>query len=632
MNKKDIVVPTDVMFLSDWDGFDLILPQGKVILNKNICGCGCTEYYLRNDLPIVLVSPRKELINCKMNSQRPRPLFYFDRSKTRVSADKTIIAMKEYLRNPYSTNGFVPKILVTYDSLKMVLDTLSNENCIDRFTIIVDEFTCIFTDVKLKGFIEMNLIHKLNNMPNHTVYISATPISDTYLDELDEFKFIPYVTLIWDKSRYENVNISRRKMINTRTAIGKIIAEYRQNGYFKTKLIDGKQLDSTEAVFFLNSVNDITAVIKNCNLTPEETLVICADDAKNKTALNKVGFSIGHVPGKNEYKTKNKTFTFVTKASFEGTDFYSDNSSTYIFADSNRDNLCLDISIDLPQIIGRCRTVCNPFRLEVSYFYKTSDIENIDVDAAMTKINCRMDATMRIINSVKNITDKDVLEKFSTAQVVDKYSKDYVDMLETPDGKACVVCNKLAYLADMRAIEIKSMQYKTTYSVLTYLMNNGYKAFDYYGSQGDQVSEFYNEFMADGNFSRKMKLYVETVELFPEIKKNIEGIAEIPLKFKRYYNIVGAEKIKALCYREADLEKELNYIQSEAHIKEELVNRVEYGKAYTNLEIKGFFLDIYSNLRLDKKAKAVDITKYIPSVYPTKIYVDGKRQWGYRIQ
>lgn len=631
MKKKEIIVPADVIYLSDWKDFELSLPKGKVILNKNICGCGCTEHYLRNDMPVILVSPRKELINCKLNSRRPRPLFYFDRSHSREPVNKTINKLHVYLSN--TDNGFKPKILVTYDSLGIVLDALSNMGYLQYFTIIVDEFTCIFTDVKLKGFLELNMIHRLNCLPNDTVFISATPISEQYLDELNEFNYMPYVTLLWDEARYENVSIVRKKMQNTRSEIAKIIDSFRYNGYFKTKLIGGKQINSTEAVFFLNSVNDIVAVINKCSLKPDDTLVICADDSKNQTALNKVGFAIGHVPNVNEYRSKNKTFTFVTKCSFEGTDFYSDCSSTYIFADSNRDNLCLDISIDLPQIIGRCRTAANPFRLEVSYFYKTTEVEHIDVNEAKSKIEDKLKTTKVIIDQMKGITRREVIEKFSTAQVIDKYSKDYVEMQHMPDGSSRVVCNTLAYLADLRAIEIKSEQYRTTYSVLAYLENNGYDTMDFYSVQGNDVAVFYQQFMQDRNFTRRMKLYATTLEQRPELKASIESISEIPLKFKKYYNVLGFDRIKALSFQEADLEHDLNYIESSDLIRKRLIEYLEYGKAYTNSELKEILQSVYLSLNISKAAKAVDITKYIPTAYPTKVTDEnGNRQRGYIIQ
>ena len=81
MQNFDIQVPKEYQYLSNWTDFDSIMPPGHIILNKSICGCGCTDYYLTNDLPVILVSPRKALITSKLKGSRTAgKLFYFDRS------------------------------------------------------------------------------------------------------------------------------------------------------------------------------------------------------------------------------------------------------------------------------------------------------------------------------------------------------------------------------------------------------------------------------------------------------------------------------------------------------------------------------------------------------------------------
>lgn len=632
MNKITINVPIEVGFLSQWQNFDAQLPQGKVILNKDICGCGCTEYYLRNDMPVILVSPRKELLNCKMNSDRERPPFYFDRSNARrIKAEVSIKMLKDYVCNPFAPTDFVPKILVTYDSLKLVIDTLINMGVMDKFSIIVDEFTCIFTDVMLKGFLELNLIQMINELPNHVVFISATPISEEHLEKIDVFKDMPYITLKWDPSRYDKVTFLWQKMISTRSAIKDIIVRYRQTGFFMQKMIDGNTVYSNEAVFFLNSVKDIVAVVEDCGLTPDDTLVICADDPKNRTALNKVGFSIGHVPNEQEYKRKNKTYTFVTKASFEGTDFYSDCSSTYIFANPNMDNLALDISIDLRQIAGRCRTEDNPFRCEINYYFKTLNTEKIDVAEAKSRIAEKMEKTEKILSIYSNIDDPDALRKISTAQIVDKYKDDYADVVMLNDGTARVVCNKLAWVADLRAAEIKSEQYKTSYSVLARLSNSGFSSTNAYSARKDAISVFYNEFMKDKNFPRRMKLYIDTIEATPQLKSHIEAMAAIPQNYKEYYNILGGERIKALSYTEAKIKQDIRCLNSIDTIREAVKQYVKSGEKYSNDDVKSMLGFVYSNMGLKITPKATNISALIPVRKVKFVDKNGTRQNGYEI-
>ena len=242
MKRIDIKVPKEYQYLSQWTDFDSILPEGHILLNKEICGCGCTDYYLTNGQPNILVSPRRNLITSKLkNGRTAGKLFYFDRSSGTM--DDTIAEMDNYLLrcnpNPFDSRSLVPKIMVTYDSLPYLKEALINRNMMDKFNLVVDEFTCIFTDVKLKGSTEINLLHELNTLPNRIVYISATPLKEAYLELLGEFKDMPYVSLKWDPSRIETANIIPRSMKSTSWAIEQIIQKYRTQGFFKSKIING---------------------------------------------------------------------------------------------------------------------------------------------------------------------------------------------------------------------------------------------------------------------------------------------------------------------------------------------------------------------------------------------------------
>ena len=81
MNVIPINVPEDVEYISEWR--DFTLPLGHSILDKTICGCGFTEYCLNNNIPTVLCSPRKKLLENKEeqhnSGENPemRPIYYF---------------------------------------------------------------------------------------------------------------------------------------------------------------------------------------------------------------------------------------------------------------------------------------------------------------------------------------------------------------------------------------------------------------------------------------------------------------------------------------------------------------------------------------------------------------------------
>lgn len=632
MNNRELVVPENVNYLSDWHDFDSYLPKGKVILNKSICGCGCTEAYLTNDMPVILVSPRRELINCKMNKpNRARPLHYFDRSKNK-SVESSISQLWNYISCP--TPGFVPKVIVTYDSLKIVLDTLTQKGLLAPFSIIVDEFPCIFTDAKLKGLVELTMIRRINSTPNHVVFVSATPIKDIYLDETMEFCNIPIVTLKWPRHRYETINLVRQTMRSTREACGRVINDYFANGFFKSTIVDGVAKYSKEALFFLNSVSDILSIIKKFKLTPDEALVICADDDKNRLKLKELGFEIGHANNEQDMD-KNKTFTFITKASFEGTDFYSTNSSTYIFADPAKDSLSLDISIDLPQIAGRCRTETNPFRNEISYFYKTSEIS--DIDAFEKKVNERIEATDDFLRKYGNIQDFALLNKLRSAQESERYKTDYIDVTESLDETGEVVINIegniYAKLADLRGIEILRSQYNSNFSVFVSLQKSGFSTSNpYNGCHGNTINAFCSNFFSDNNFTRKMKLYVEFLENNPTMKADIEAIPQIPMEYKSYYNTLAPDRIRALGYRENAIVSEIKEKQAFQDIQNALRNVLVSDNRYTSYELKSIIQKVYDDLDIIRTAKGTDIEKYIPTAQSVSVTdSNGKRKKGYKI-
>ncbi len=73
MYKLNLSIPSGIKKLSDglkmgWD-LDQHLSVGDVIVNKVVCGCGMTALYLENDFPVIVVSPRNELIHSKMNDE-----------------------------------------------------------------------------------------------------------------------------------------------------------------------------------------------------------------------------------------------------------------------------------------------------------------------------------------------------------------------------------------------------------------------------------------------------------------------------------------------------------------------------------------------------------------------------------
>ena len=281
----------------------------------------------------------------------------------------------DYLTN-CSFNKKTPKILVTYDSFRLVKEILKEKNLFKCFYVVIDEFQSIFTDSRFKSTTEMEFINKLSDVQK-VCYVSATPMIDKYLQELDLFKDLPYFELDWgyyDSTRITTPDLKIRVVSSIVSKAKEIIKTYKDGEFEscivgKDELGNLEEIKSKEAVFYVNSVSNITSIIKGAGLNPEECNILCARTSKNIRKLYKnLGskYKIGKVPLKGE---PHKMFTFCTKTAYIGSDFYSDNASSYVFADPNIKSLALDISLDLPQIVGRQRNRENPFKNNIVIFY-----------------------------------------------------------------------------------------------------------------------------------------------------------------------------------------------------------------------------------------------------------------------
>ena len=206
-------------------------------------------------------------------------------------------------------DGKPVKILVTYDSFKLVKDVIRYQFDLDSFRIVVDEFQSIFTDSKFKSDTELGFMNRLRGIQK-ACYVSATPMIDKYLEMLDEFKDLPYYVLDWgnlDPARIKRPNITVRCLRSVYMEAGPIIKKYLEGNFEHRHIIqpDGtsKKVESKEVVFYVNSVNNITSIIKQAKLTPEQVNILVANTEENKKRIRKkLGkkFEIGKVPLRNE--------------------------------------------------------------------------------------------------------------------------------------------------------------------------------------------------------------------------------------------------------------------------------------------------------------------------------------------
>ncbi len=114
----------------------------------------------------------------------------------------------------------------------------------------------------------------------------------------------------------------------------------------------------------------------------------------------------------------------------------------------------------------------------------------------------------------------------------------------------------------------------------------------------------------------------------PEHAGDLYYNAFIDLFFHQYYDVLGSNKIRALRYREKDIADEWTATMLHQRITEECMKEFIPGQCYRLSEVKSMLQSIYDRLGITQKAKANDITLYIPGAQQRQLTTSstGKRE------
>ena len=631
MQKYFIDLPEGLHYLEDYGELESrLFKHGTCILNKAVTGCGATTMFLADPLPTILCSPRKALMFCKANSKRFKDKIYLFRNE-KDPDDASVIdlenRMMEYIRE-CDRQGVSPKILVSYDSFRHVLQRLHEDGSLGRYQIIVDEAQALFTDAAFKGDVSIEFLENLQGKTNRIIYMSATPYLEAYLDMLPQFQSLPYVQLVWRPSSLQPTNIVKKDYYRGSLAatVKRIIDKYRAEGFFEEKVDKGNYVCAREALFFVNNVRAITGIIKSNGLTPADTTVICAITEKNRKALQQIGFTIGHAPQEGEPRTP---FTFVTKCSFEGTDFWTQ-AYTYVFSDITVNTMVVDIALDLPQIMGRQRDETNPFKYDATFYFKTDPSFVGKTDAEIQADILKKERVSRKWIANFNAADPEVQENMAgdkrDQQGRLNFTKDYVAVIDDAEqGVSRVAFNSLAQCNEIRAWELRKTTYFNGCLVLRAIQDIAVPDIDY-----PLTDSFLATFT--GDFENRMKAYCVFLDQHPEYLPKLESLPQIPISMKEYYRVLGHANIRAESYVEAGIRRRFERSTRQGELEATIVSAFQPGRFYSNPEVKLILQGIYDHLGLQLTAKASELEKQtaLPVKKITKT-VDGKRVEGYLI-
>lgn len=626
-------MPKGCRYMSeDTDLLPYLRQFNKFILNKTVTGCGGTSLFLNSSIDVVIISPRLQALKDK-HEQHPDTFFFHSHYTSNGKVAEDIKRLMSELNSYISYCGSTPftdrksaKILVTLDSCEKVIDVLEKCGVIDRFLFVVDEFQCLMGDATFKGTTDMNFLIRLDNEAKDICYLSATPIPDMYLDFVPQFNGLPYIKLEWDPDVLEEPNVREIQMKKDESAekiCSRLIKDFRANGYFARKVVNGQVVYSTEACIFLNEVRSIINIIVKNNLKPDEVTVLCSE---GKVSGLPKGFKTGGLCTDRDNPC-NKTFTFCTKASFEGVDFYSTNAMTFVFINAGKEWQTLDIMLDIPQILGRQRLDINPFRHDAIIYYKTKPdcMTKAEFEAQQKAMELE---TERFINDFNSAPDsmKERLVKLVRDRAEDKmFVDDYVDVLQM-NGRQTLGINTLVQVAKWNQWRQRTHYYshscKLTTSIQSAITMN---------VKPQKVKDFETwYYSAKGN--DRLKGYSDFRYTYPCFDSFILQNPFIDIRYHSWFNMLGYNELVRLNFDLQKVEQEYDYYCNHEPIIQKCRETFTVGNFYTKPKVKSILQQIYDSLGLvGKKAKAAELERYM-NVKERMITDDeGNRKEGYLI-
>ena len=611
MKKEVIKIPANIKYLTERDKFieefgkPFELPNG--ILNKEIPGCGATTVALTDEHKTIICSPRNELLKNK-HEQYPDTLLVIGGVDTKE--------IEAYLQT-----AELPKILVSYDSVYKLIGCIKYKS---DWRVVVDEFQCLLADSSFKSEIELHFLDNSRSFP-YVTFLSATPILDKYLEQIDYFKDMNYYQLDWEEK--DIVRVYRERTKNPINAALEIVRYY-QNGNYPSVYVNGERIYSKECVIFLNSVNNIVNIIKQTELKPEEVNIIVGNSDDNDRQIARIGegFKRGRIPLKGE---THKKFTFCTSTAYAGCDFYSTNAATFVISDCNRPNTAVDIATELVQIAGRQRLACNPFRQFLTFVYNVNaeEVEQETFNEHLCrKVNVTLDEIRDNNNAGEALRAKRIKDFRRIPDNV-KYQDSYT-MYDEQKGE--FVFNRLAYVNEQYCFDVQKFNYQNGVIVKKLLQDSSFDVSE------NQTYAVYQEQL---KHLIKKEPFVDRMQAYCEYRAKQGLIVNLAMstleskypELRYYYEALGADRIKALNYKEKKLLNEIHIMKTKNKIRHELHGIIHIGDRILTTDIQQTLHDVYDRLGIDKSPKAADLNEFF-EIHPVKIPTANGRKNGFEIR
>ena len=363
--------------IQEKDGF-LIMNDfpDNCIFNKVKTGCGATTIALTNNENYIIAVPTTELIENKCYPVKGinGNIKFWKRSERKAGLSPVIsnlfglygnftYELKRKLKDYLSTTG-IKKIICTYDKIDKLVEFINPK----EFKLLIDEYHNFLKQYSFRNKAIDGVLAHFKEFKSYC-FISATPIPEVLKPTI--FNGIPEHIADWNE--VDDITVYPYHTDKPYMIAAQFIKVYQTKGFLN---VNGKE--SKEAYFFINSVTEIKAILKQTQLTEDDYRIICADNDKNRMTLK--GYTIS------SSTDTPKKFNFITSKSFEGVDFYSETGLCFVVSNVLNRHTLVSIDMDIPQIVGRIRTKSNPFRNKVVHIFNTKATDHYTIFEEMEQI------------------------------------------------------------------------------------------------------------------------------------------------------------------------------------------------------------------------------------------------------
>ena len=575
------------------------------IFNKVVTGCGGTTVVLQNAEDYVIAVPTTELIINKTNITQAgiskqsykgiKPFGLFGKFD-----DAAELKLKDYL----NSSG-TKKIMCTYDKVPRLLDFIEPHN----FRLLIDEYHCL---LKAYSYRQKAIDGVLDNFRRFKsfCFMSATPILPSFKPNcLADVEEIPAK---WDKKYVDTLKVELQQTNKPYALAANIINAYKRDGF----ITSDEGIRSYEAFFFINSVTDIVAILKHCNLSNEEVRIICANNEENPKKLS--GYDISNS------RSPSKMFNFITSKSFEGADYYSKTGLCFVVSSASNPHTQASIDTDIPQIAGRIRTKDNPFRNFIVHIFNTKYKKlNLDMtyEQMEAKTNAALEKAQKTVEFFNSATDKDVKDNLRD-NLMQNLNKWYMSYDSINDK---FILNDILPKLELYNYQVNQKIYKDGISVSKGYEDNGIET---------TVADYLK---VDDSISTKKISFKEAFLHYARIMSEDPHSPALslleeqqPLIRSAYYNL-GVERVRNLRYIKKSVEAALSCLDDDKTKDQKLaqlmVKLIPTATTITVANALDKMSQAYNEIGISRKPKTKDLHQWFDcSEKPYSKRINGKPQ------